>query len=59
MRQHSAELNLFNRTHNRPSAAVQRQKRAVDKTRGDRLRSIEDIKLAKSLDISLAELRAL
>jgi hypothetical protein len=59
MRQHSAELNLFNRTHNRPSAAVQRQKRAVDKVRGDRLRRIEDIKLAKLLGVSLTELGAL
>jgi hypothetical protein len=59
MRQHSAELNLFNRTHNRPSAAVQRQKRAVDKTRCDRLRKIEDIKLAASMGISMTELGAL
>ncbi|WP_445946356.1 hypothetical protein [Shewanella sp.] len=59
MRQHSAELNLFNRTHNRPSAAIKRQRSAIDKARGDRLRQIEDIKPAKSLGISMTELGAL
>ena len=52
-------LRLFNRTHNRPTAATKRERSAEAKARCDRLRKIEDIKLAKEMGVSLAELGAI
>ena len=52
-------LRLFNRTHNRPTAATKRERSKEAKTRCDRLRKIEDMKLAKELGLSLQEMGAI
>ncbi|MGP1718754.1 hypothetical protein [Shewanella frigidimarina] len=52
-------LRIFNRTHNRPTAAAKRERSADAKARYDRLRKIEDMKLAKEMGVSLAELGAI
>ncbi|WP_445774006.1 hypothetical protein [Shewanella sp.] len=57
MSRHMPEsLRLFNRTHNRPTAATKRERSAEAKARCDRLRKIEDMKLAKELGLSLQEM---
>jgi hypothetical protein len=49
-------LRIFNRTHNRPTAAAKLERSAEAKSRCDRLRKIEDLKLAKDMGVSLADM---
>jgi hypothetical protein len=60
MSRHMPEsLRLFNRTHNRPTAATKRERSAESKKRCTSLRKIEDIKLARELGLSLQEMGAI